>query len=40
VEPLMRNAYRPINDDDIEAIAHYLAAIKQYPAEGKKKRRR
>lgn len=40
VEPLMRDACRPINDDDIEAIAHYLAAIEQYPAEGKKKRRR
>lgn len=40
VEPLMRDAYKGLSDDDIEAIAHYLAAIEQYPNEGKKKRRR
>ena len=32
VEPLMRDAYKGLSDDDIEAIAHYLAAIEQYPS--------
>jgi cytochrome c553 len=40
VEPLMRDAYKGLREEDIEAIAHYLAAIEQYPGEGKKKRRR
>lgn len=37
---LMRDAYRGLNDDDLEAVAQYLASIEQYPNEGKKKRRR
>jgi cytochrome c553 len=40
VEPLMRDAYKGLTEDDIEAVAHFLASIEQYPNEGKKKRRR
>ena len=32
VEPLMRDIHKSLSDDDIEAIAHYLAAIEQYPS--------
>lgn len=37
---LMRDSYRDLNNDDLEAIAHYLASIEQYARPGKKKKRR
>lgn len=37
---LMRDSYRDLNNDDLDAIAHYLASIEQYANPGKKKKRR
>ncbi|HEX5803678.1 MAG TPA: c-type cytochrome [Azospira sp.] len=37
---LMRDSYRDLSNDDLEAIAHYLASIEQYANPGKKKKRR
>lgn len=37
---LMRDSYRDLSADDLEAIAHYLASTDQYANPGKKKKRR
>jgi len=37
---LMRDAYRNLGNDDLDAIAHYLASVDQYENPGKKKKKR
>ncbi|MBI2307193.1 MAG: c-type cytochrome [Rhodocyclales bacterium] len=37
---LMRDSYRDLSADDLDAIAHYLASTDQYATPGKKKKRR